>query len=282
YADPLPRPEAGLRVFHLGHSLVGQDMPVMLRQLAEAGGFETHAFASQVGWGTPLRTHWDPEIEIPGLETVKDGDDWGDAREAIVSGAYDAVVLTEMVEIKDAIRYHESAKYFAQWADLAREAAPGTRIYLYETWHWVNDPAGWVERLEGDRGPHWENGILLPDLARNPDRPAHVIPAGTVMARFTRALEERGGVEGIAAPEDLFGLDPEGKPDPIHMGDLGNYLVALTHYAVLYQRSPVGLPYRLTKADGSPAVAPSAEAARLMQEVVWDTVTSDPKTGVGT
>ena len=36
----------------------------------------------------------------------------------------------------------------------------------------------------------------------------------------------------------------------------------------------------LRRADGPPAVAPGPRAARLMQEVVWDVVTSYPKTGV--
>ncbi|MFC3614318.1 hypothetical protein ACFORG_11145 [Lutimaribacter marinistellae] len=280
YATPLPPPAEALRVFHLGHSLVGPDIPFMLQQLAQAAGFEDHAYASQVGWGTPLRTHWDPEIEIMGLETVRDQGDWADAREAVGSGAYDAVVLTEMVEIKDAIRYHDSTTYFGRWADLAREAGPEVRVYLYETWHWVDDPAGWTNRLEGDRAPYWENAILLPDLARHPERPAHMIPAGTVMARLMAEIEARGGVDGIPGPEALFGVDDQGRPDKIHLGDLGKYLVALTHFAVLYQRSPVGLPYRLTRADGSPADPPTPEAARLMQEVVWETVTSDPMTGV--
>ena len=32
------------------------------------------------------------------------------------------------------------------------------------------------------------------------------------------------------------------------------YLVALTHYAVLYRQSPVGLPHALSRADGTPAL----------------------------
>ena len=45
---------------------------------------------------------------------------------------------------------------------------------------------------------------------------------------------------------------------------LGIYLVALTHYAVLYGKSPVGLPHELRRADGTPATAPSPELARRM------------------
>ena len=37
YARPLPQPEGPMRVYHLGHSLVGRDMPAMLEQLAGPG-----------------------------------------------------------------------------------------------------------------------------------------------------------------------------------------------------------------------------------------------------
>ena len=80
--------------------------------------------------------------------------------------------------------------------------------------------------------------------------------------------------------EDLFGRDPQGGQDPIHLGDLGAYLVALTHYAVLTHRDPRGLPHQLLRADDTPATAPSPEAAQVMQQVVWDVVTSYGATGI--
>lgn len=277
YAKPVPAPQGPMRVFFLGHSLVNQDMPAMLAQLAPKG----HGYNSQLGWGTPMRAHWEKDVEILGFdESNAQPGVFRDAKQAIGSGEYDAVVLTEMVELSDAIKYHDSVKYLGLWADLAHSGNPDAPIYLYETWHWLTDPKGWEVRLQQDLADLWENRLLLADLARNPDRPVHVIPAGQVLLNFMTAVRKAGGVEGVAGPQDLFGLDPEGKLDPIHMGDLGNYLVALTHYAVLYQKSPVGLPHELLKADGTPAKAPSAEAARLMQQVVWDTVTAYPKTGV--
>ena len=48
------------------------------------------------------------------------------------------------------------------------------------------------------------------------------------------------------------------------------YLVALTHYAVLYQQSPEGLPATFEGADGAPAAA--AETARK----VWPTPSPSP------
>lgn len=281
YATPLPAPRAPLRVFHLGHSLVGRDMPAMLAQLAGAGMGRGHGYESQLGWGTSLNQHWQGRKAVNGFEAENAHDRYRDARAAVGSGDYDAVVLTEMVELRDAIRYHDSAKALHRWAELARGASPGTRVYLYETWHRLDDPEGWLTRLDTDLERYWEGRLLLPDLAKSgPDRPLYVIPAGQVMARFVRAVEAQGGVGNVKNRESLFARDADGALDPIHLNDLGAYLVALTHYAVLYHRSPAGLPHRLMRADGTAADAPDRPAAELMQRTVWEVVTGYPKTGV--
>ncbi len=275
YASPPPPPAGPLAVFHLGHSLVGRDMPAMLAELAGPGA----RYDSQLGWGAPLKAHWG-DAEINGFAAENAHPRYRDAREAIGGGEYDAVVLTEMVEIRDAIRSYAPWDYLARWANLAWRGNPETRVYLYETWHSLDDPEGWLNRLDRDPERYWEGEILRRALVADGGRPIHVIPAGEVLAAFTRAVADRGGVEGVAGPADLFALTPDGARDPIHINDLGAYLVALTHYAVLYQRDPAGLPRALHRADGSPATAPSPEAARLMQEIVWQVVRGNPLTGV--
>ena len=268
YATRLTPPTAPMQVYHLGHSLVGEDMPAMLSQMAGAG----HSYHSQTGWGTSLREHWEPEMPVNGFDRANDHARHRPARAAIGSGEYDAVVLTEMVEIADAIRYHDSPDYLARWANLAREARPDTRVYLYETWHYTDDGTGWLNRIDRDLDKYWRRQVLYPALQQS-DLPIHLIPAGQVMAAFARALDAQGGVGPLQGHRDLF-------KDNIHFNDYGAYLIALTHYAVLYQRDPAGLPHALLRADGAPADDMGAEAAALMQRVVWDVVTSLPQTGV--
>lgn len=277
YEQPLPPPDKPLRVFHIGHSLVGRDMPAMLEQLVGTG----HDHRSQLGWGATLKSHWEPDVPINGFEQENAHPRYQDAMQAVKSGQFDAVVLTEMVEIKDAIKHHDSPAYVRRWARLAHGARPTTRVYLYETWHPLDDPQGWLKRLDDDLPRHWEGELLAKATAPgDTGGPVYVIPAGQVMARFARRLELSGGLPGMSSREDLFALTDQGTRDNIHLNDLGNYMVALTHYAVLYHRSPVGLPHRLLRADGSTADAPSEKVAKMMQEVVWEVVTSYPKTGV--
>lgn len=274
YTAPLPAPKGPLAVYHLGHSLVGRDMPAMLAQLAPDG----HSYDSQLGWGTSLREHWEPDLAINGFDAENAHPRYRDAREAVGSGDYDAVVLTEMVEIKDALRYHKGEKYLGRWADLARNAAPAPRVYLYETWHNLDDPGGWLTRLDGDLRAAWLGQLVAPNQRR--DAPIYLIPAGQVMAALVRAVEGAGGIGPMKDRTDLFRLNPDGTQDQIHPNDLGNYLIALTHYAVLYHRSPVGLPQDLIRADGTRADLPGAELAQVMQQTVWDVVRSLPETGV--
>jgi len=281
-AGALAPPESALRVYHLGHSLVGRDMPAMLAQLAQAGGYEAHAFESQLGWGTTLRAHWYPDVEIGGFEAENDHPAFRPAHEAIASGEYDAVILTEMVELRAAIRYHDSGTYFREWARAAHQARPGVRLFLYETWHAREDRDTWLNRLDSDPYALWKREVLGPSWADEALGPVHLIPAGRVLARFTRALEERGGVPGLADETGLFRYNEDGTLDDIHLNDLGSYLVALTHYAVLYHRPVEGLPHTLLRADGTQADAPSPEAALLMQQVVWEVVSANPLTGLNT
>lgn len=272
---PLAPPEGPLKVFHLGHSLVGPDMPHMLAQLAPQG----HEYNSQLGSGTPLRAHWEPEENILDFETANRAPAYRDAKEAVGSGEYGAVVLTEMVELRDAVKYFEAAKYLGKWADLARQASAQTRLYLYETWHRLDDPEGWLERIGSDLETLWTGKLLAPDSRRNPGHPVYLIPGGQVLAAVARAAEA-GEIPGLASRESLFARTPDGGLDPIHINDLGAYVIALTHYAVLYQRSPAGLPHELSRADGTQAEAFSPEAAAKVQAIVWETVRALPRTGL--
>lgn len=262
-ATPLPAPQGPLNVFHLGHSLVNRDMPAMLAQLAPKG----HRYDSQLGWGTTLQAHWG-DAPINGFQAENAHPRFRPAHEAVESGDYDAIVLTEMVEIRDAIRWFDSPRYLAQWAGKALAARPDVRLYLYETWHKLDDPEGWLERIDRDHDRYWLREVLGPALRQLPDTAQiHLIPAGPVLAAFVRAVEAQGGVGNVRDRNDLFARGEDGTVDVIHLNDLGNYLVALAHFAVLYHASPVGLPHALLRADGSRATAPEARTAALMQEL---------------
>lgn len=259
---PLARPDRPLATYHLGHSLVGRDMPAMLAQLAG------HAYASQLGWGSSLRDH--AKGTVAGFDTENAHPGHQPAEAALRSGRFDAVVMTEMVELRDAIRYHDSGRWLAHWARLARDANPAARLYLYETWHPLTDPAGWLARIDTDLPGLWTDQVLTPAMRRS-GQPIYLIPAGQVMAAVARAAES-GRVPGLSDRRALF-------TDDIHLNDTGHYLIALAHYASIYQRDPTGLPHALTRADGTAATPLTPETARALQQLVWATVPRYAATG---
>ncbi|MGL4321247.1 MAG: hypothetical protein ACRCS3_10330 [Paracoccaceae bacterium] len=270
YDVPLVAPVGKMQVYHLGHSLVGRDMPAMLAQMAG------HSYHSQLGWGASLKQHWDGDV--PGFTEENATSAFRGAGDALDGGGYDAVVLTEMVELRDAIRYHESARALANWAKRARAGNATVAVYLYETWHRTDDPAGWEARIAADGPALWQGELLAGAMADADVGVIHVSPGGPVLAEVAAQIAA-GRLVGLRSRDDLFAV-VDGKVDTIHLNDTGHYIIALTHYSVLYHRSPVGLPHDLTLADGRP-MAPMSQATTLaLQEVVWQVVSGYPLTGI--
>jgi len=279
YAVPPLPPGKSLNVYHLGHSLVGRDMPVMLDQLAQAAGHPGHAHASQLGWGASLDQHRQGADAVPGFAQENAHANHVAADVALAAGHYDAVVLTEMVEIRDAIRYHDSAAALAHWVRAARAGNPAVRVYLYETWHRLDDAEGWLARIDADATRAWQDQLLRVAMAEPGVGTVYMIPGGQVLAAAVRAIEA-GQIPGLTNRDALFARDAAGAIDPIHLNDLGAYLIALTHFATLYQRSPAGLPHRLRRADGEPAAAVPDLAALPLQTLVWNVVSGYALTGI--
>lgn len=270
WAVPLPAlPSGGLHVYHLGHSLVGRDMPAMLAQLARAAGHAGHRFASQLGWGASLNQH--RLDEVPGFAEENAHPAHRPAAEALASGAFDAVVLTEMVELRDAIRWHDAPRALAHWARAAAAGNPGATVWLYETWHRLDDPAGWLERIEADRPALWEGTLIARAMAEAGTPVIRLLPAGQALAAVVRAAEA-GVLPGLADRRALFS-------DAIHLNDRGAAVVAMAHFATLYRASPEGLPPPLLRADGSAADPLPAKALAAVQRLVWQAVRRYPAAG---
>lgn len=78
--------------------------------------------------------------------------------------------------------------------------------------------------------------------------------------------------ENLQASLDSLSLKtPHEELDDIHPSEVGIYLVALAHFATLYRQSPVGL-------DPTPAI--STGLATTLQNIVWEVVNNDTRSGV--
>lgn len=96
-----------------------------------------------------------------------------------------------------------------------------------------------------------------------------VVPVGQAVLAL-RELIIQGKAPGIAKQSDLF-TDAIGHPRD-HIKALATYC----HYAVIYGRSPIGLPM-----PAAIARLPEGEKLNtLLQKLAWDAVTQHPLSGV--
>lgn len=80
-------------------------------------------------------------------------------------------------------------------------------------------------------------------------------------------------VPGITSIDEFFS-------DDIHPSDLGSYAVAMIHYACIYNESPVGLSNDLMPNAPAGFQKPSPALALYLQTMIWEVVTSYPRTGI--
>ena len=158
----------------------------------------------------------------------------------------------------------------------------GGTLYLYETWPLHDDSLTLAEDwgtstpsgsdAEFMRRRHQHQYVL--DTLRSAGNDLLVVPAVEALVAF-EAKMLAGEVPGQDGTEDLY-------IDMYHLTNLGRYVAANTMVATLFKQSTVGFPipddfYKPTRAQAVPL---NNEVARIIQETVWDVVTSNPDTGV--
>jgi hypothetical protein len=260
-------------VLFIGHSLVNFHMPAMLESVAHSLGV-VHRHAAQIRDGGCLQVNWNEPDDAMGVN----------AREALLTGDWDVVVMTEAVDLDDMIRWMEPAEYGARFHALAQRANPGARTFMYETWHdrtlersgllGCGRRGDWRRYLDDDLGK-WER-IVADINARhastaNRGPSMRMIPGGQAMARVVDDIRAHRAPKTLTET-DLFS-------DDIHLSALGNYYVALVHFAAVYRRSPQGATRTPTDADGR-TLSVAGDVADFMQRTAWQVVSEYAWSGV--
>lgn len=260
YAQPLPMLAGRPPVYHLGNEATGRVMPQLL------AGFAAHNWHSQLGREATLLDH--RENHVPDFEEMNPPPFFRPAGEALGSGDYPVVVVSTTHEGADE---PAEAAALAYWAALARNANPEARVYHYLPVRNPLDDPEWQARVAEDHRALWEP-LLRRAMADPAAGTIHVIPAAEALAAAAAAADA-GAFADI--PDSAAFFDEEGG-----LSDLGAYVVALVHYAVIQSRPPHGLPHEVWLFEGRYAAAPSDAAARALQDLVWQEVANDPQTGV--
>jgi hypothetical protein len=263
-AGPLDK---GQRVFTCGHSF-HVFVPGILSDMAKGAGIKDHkpVGLSSIG-GSRVIQHWD----VP--------EEKNKAKKALSAGEVDVLTLSP-IYLPD-----EGIETFAR---LALEHNPKVRVTVQEFWlpFDVYDPTRKIRPKKVDHNAPTGAGLrkLHEPYFKGMDEHVRglnkklgkqvlfVVPVGQAVI----ALREKiiaGKAPGLKTQEDLF-TDANGHARPPLQA-----LAAYCHFAVIYRRSPVGLPL--------PAVLAKAKNPdwddklnRLLQELAWDAVTHHPLSGV--
>jgi hypothetical protein len=261
-------PPKGQRVFSAGHSF-HVFVPPILTEMAKAAGLVDHkqVGVSSIG-GSRVTQHWD----LP--------DEKNRAKAALKEGKTDVLTLSPIFHPDEGID---------RFTKLALEHNPDVRVLVQAFWlpYDVYDRNYQKKRPEkvdrntrtGDEmrkvhAPYFDSvDAQVRGLNKEYGRAvAYVVPVGQA-AILLREKIIAGGVPGLKAQEDLF-TDAIGHAKPPLQA-----LAAYCHFAVIYKRSPVGLPV--------PAVLGNAKNPdwgeklnALLQELAWRAATEHPLSGV--
>lgn len=264
-ADSKPQ---GLRIVSAGHSF-HVFMPKILDEIAKSAGIEGHAQVgmSSIG-GSYVHQHWAKEGEKS-------------AKGMIEREQPDIFTIAPIYLPDDGID---------NFVRLCSEKSPKTQITLQEFWlpHDVYDvnykkqtpkapdrDAMTADYLRSEYGKYFKvMDEYVADINRKYARPIIVVvPVGQAVV----ALREKviaGEVPGVTKQSELF-TDSIG-----HCKGQIMVLNAYCHYAVIYKRSPVGLPVPSALKNAGGDKAGTEKLNTMLQEIAWKAVTSHPLSGV--
>jgi hypothetical protein len=270
---PATRPAAesrGLRVFTAGHSF-HVPMAGILTQMAKSAGLDEHRQGGpQSIGGSTVSQHW-------ALPDAKDK-----ARKAIAAGDVDVLTLSPYFQIPD--------DAIDKYVDLLLTHNPAGRVTVQASWvprdgRMLDPSFKNAQRDAADLAVIRKLGDGYADLLRKQvtatndrwaakaGRPViFIVPVGEAVTRL-RERVAKGEVPGIAKQADLFRDELGHGKEPLYV------LVAYCHYAVIYGRSPVGLP--VPDALAKAKLGENAEAVnRVLQTIAWEAAVAEPASGV--
>jgi hypothetical protein len=279
---------AGKRVFYASHSLMW-DMPPVLAQQVEAYGIENHTIVGHQRIGVSrARQHWN----LP--------DERNQAKQALKAGNVDVFVMSPLVHPDQAI---------TDFVELGLKHNPDMQFLIQISWPGLgftdNEQFNAQGRLGGARrgfrgGFGGRTMFGTPADNKTPEDLATInaidienaetqvkqinkeLGKGKTVAYLVPTAQAHNALRTLIYKKAMPGMtdqtqvfrDPIGHPTPPVVA-----LNAYLHFAVLYRRSPVGLPMPDILAN---AARPewNEDLNKKLQQLAWDLVTTYPPSGV--
>lgn len=255
----VPASAEPVRVYLIGNSLTDELKYDDWIALAKDGGVEA-LYARKMIPGAPIG--WHKEHPNEGFLTGK----FGPPEKAFKEFIWDALTLQPFRSGEA-----EPALYYA---NLLWETNPDARVFVYAQWPSRSAETDWLKAFANMRQALY---VDVFEALRSTPKGSQVflIPAGWAIERL-HYKARLGLVPGIRSAWELYS-------DGVHVNNIASYLIATCFYATIFHKSPVGLPigkYQGDKASAADYFEITPQLAKIIQETVWETVTSMPETGV--
>ena len=263
------------RVYFIGNSVTDAINYERFARLAEEKSEEVIIGRHTIP-GSPLSWTW----EHP------DGGNWteefGPFQQALTTTSWDVLSLQPFDRQLDGGEDSDEV----MGANFIREALKGNpgnhlRVLVYARWPRRDSDSSdtfygrtYIEQWERPyTNPSWDGGNETRDYFQKvreawksqfPDLRIDIVPVGEVLARLASKIEQ-GGIPGIQTIADIYS-DQIHFYDDLEIGNIGGYVAALTFFATIFEKSPVGdTTYGLWNI-ADPALA------KTLQEIVWEVV----------
>jgi hypothetical protein len=257
----------GQRVFFTAHSFMWY-VPLPVGELAKAAGIKDHKLAGvQFLGGSRTLQHWN----------MPDGRN--QAKEALKKGDVDVFVMSPIQFPDEGV---------ANFVKLGLEHNPNMRFVVQISWGgWDSDnqefPKGQTNKVDRDKTPeqlkkfHERNvkaaEAQADDINKKEGKKVlFLVPSAQAVVTLRTKIYNKE-MPGLSSQAELF-TDPIGHPAP-PLEAFNTYL----HFAVLYGKSPVGMPM--------PGLLKNAKKEawddkfnRALQEIAWEAVSKYPYSGL--
>lgn len=248
--------------YFIGHSLIGHDIPHMVKALRDSQGANTYSWGSQIINGSNLLNNW---------SNPQNGENGGNYQIDLSTNSYRNLIVTEAIPLKNHVTWSDTYGYADNFYNHFYQYSNAETMYIYETWHCLDsgttgcdfDPESnidWRVRLDEDLDD-WE-AIANQLNSIHPETEVLLVPGGQAMARLYDEIID-GNLTGVSNIQDLFN-------DNIHLNDIGSYYMACVMYATIFKESPEGLTLNINDVWGQPYNAPSSELGLQLQQIAWE------------
>ena len=257
-------PPAGQRVFFASHSLMWY-VPKPLGEMAEAAGIKGHKLVGlqSLGASTTLQ-HWN----LP--------DDKNEAKKALKTGEVDVFIMSPISFPDEGIE---------NYVKLGLEHNPNIRFIIQLSWGGgdidnQDFPKGAFDNVDKEKSPDKLKGLNERNIKAGEaqaDELNEKYGKGKKIVALVPSAQAMVAIRTKIANKEWPGLTKQGDlfVDAVHPSAPIEALNTYMHFAVLYRRSPVGLPMP-TMLKNAKREAWDEKFNRSLQELAWETVTKYP------